>query len=305
MNSPRFLIVGGAGFIGSHLFARLGAGQAIATYHRTPLKGGIHFDASTMSIADILNAAPGLTHAFLLHGIGKLADCARDPAGTGKVNVIGMQRIIDELVERGIKIVFTSSDAVFDGTRGNWTEDDIPNPVMTYGRQKLEVERYLAAHSKNWIIARLSKVVGSDPGDHSLFGEWVRRIDAGEPIRCAGDLMMNPIDVEDVVTALIELAQGDFCGIYNVGGPRAMSRLELLNIFVAAVRKYRAVDGSLVNACSIRDFAFNETRPLNQAMNCTKLFEALGHGSESMEAVCARIAAEVYGLRGEHQRVPA
>ena len=141
-------------------------------------------------------------------GIGKLELCARDPVGTGKVNVEGMQRVIDELASRRVEIIFTSSDAVFDGTRGNWTEDDKPNPVMAYGKQKVEVERYLASHAENWIVARLSKVVGSDPGDHSLFGEWIRKIDAREPIRCAADLVMNPIHVEDVVTALIELAQG-------------------------------------------------------------------------------------------------
>ena len=302
MNSPRFLIVGAAGFVGSHLFTRLGPGRALGTYHRTSLAGGVYFDAATMHISEVLQAAPDVTHAFLLHGIGKLDECERDSAGTAKINVEGMHQIIDELTARDIKIIFTSSDAVFDGTRGNWTEDDATNPVMTYGKQKVDVERYLAATSKNWIVARLSKVVGSDPVDHSLFGEWVRRIDAGEPIRCAGDLVMTPIYVEDVITALIELAEGEFRGIYNVCGPRSMSRLELLNIFIAAVCKFRTVDSAVI-PCSIRDFPFNETRPLNQAMSPDKLFRALGHEFENMESVCGRIAEEVYGTPKQSQRL--
>lgn len=294
MNPARFLITGAAGFIGSHLFARLGSTNAIGTYHRTPLPGGVLFDASSMRISGILDDAPNITHAFLLHGIGKLADCASDPAGTAKVNVEGMQQIIDELNARDIKIIFTSSDAVFDGTRGNWTEKDVTNPVLTYGKQKVEVERYLEAKAKKWIVARLSKVVGADPGDHSLFGEWVRSIDAGASIRCASDLIMTPIDVEDTTAALIELAEGESCGIFNVCGTRSMSRLDLLTMFIAAVRKYRAVNSAVI-PCSIRDFAFNETRPLNQAMIPDKLFSALGHKCQSMEAVCGLVAAKYYG----------
>jgi dTDP-4-dehydrorhamnose reductase len=127
MNHARFLIVGASGFVGSHLYARLGAERSIATFHRKPIAGGVHFDAATMDIGSVLRDAPDVTCAFLVHGIGRLDECARDPAGTAKVNVEGMQRIIDELAARGIKIVFTSSDAVFDGSRGGWTEQDATN----------------------------------------------------------------------------------------------------------------------------------------------------------------------------------
>ena len=303
MKRPRFLIVGASGFIGSHLYARLGPERAVATYHRTPIAGGVYFDAGTMRISEILRDDDELTHAVLLHGYNKLDECARDPDGTGKVNVEGMQQMIDELTARNIKIVFTSSDAVFDGTRGAWTEDEPTHPVLTYGKQKVAIERYLAAKGGNWIVARLSKVVGADPGDHSLFGEWLRRIDIGEPIQCAHDLIMTPIDVDDVVTALIKLAEGRFSGIYNVCGPRSMTRLDLLNIFLAAVRQHRTVDVKVV-ACSIRDFPSLEARPLNQAMIPDKLFAALGERCGDMETVCRRIAEEIYGVSRRTQRVP-
>lgn len=294
MNSARFLIVGAAGFIGSHLYARLGHARALATYHRTPVAGGVYFDAKSMRISEILRNAPDITHAYLLHGYNKLDECARDPAGTAKINVEGTQQIIDELSAHGVKIIFTSSDAVFDGTRGSWTEADRPNPVLTYGRHKAAIEAYLAAKGGPWIVARLSKVVGSDRGEHSLFGDWVRHIDTSEPIRCAGDLVMTPIHVEDVVTALIELAEGDFCGIFNVCGTRSMTRLDLLNMFVAEVRKHKKVDVEVI-PCSIRDFPSIEVRPLNQSMMPDKLFSTLGKPCEEMESVCRRIAAEIYG----------
>ena len=304
MKRPRFLIVGASGFIGSHLYARLGPGRAVATYRRTPIPGGVHFDAASMRISEILRDGDGLTHAFLLHGYNKLEECARDPQETGRVNVDLTQQMIDELAARDIKTVFTSSDAVFDGTRGAWSEDDATNPVLTYGKQKAAIEHFLAGKGGAWIVARLSKVVGSDPGNHSLFGDWVQRIKAGEEIRCAHDLIMTPIHVDDVVTALIRLADGEFSGLFNVCGQRSMSRLELMNIFVAAIRKHRKIDVNVVS-CSIRDFPSLEVRPLNQSMLPDKLFSALGEKCEAMESVCRRIAAEIYGVPSDSPPVVA
>jgi dTDP-4-dehydrorhamnose reductase len=289
--------MGASGFIGAHLYSRLGPERALATYHRAAVPGGVYFDAGHMKLADsILRGDHGLTHAFLLHGIGKLDECARDPAGTAKVNVEGMQRTIDELAAAGIKIIFTSSDAVFDGSRGSWTEDDPTHPVLTYGRQKVAVEQHLMRMSVPWVIARLSKVVGADPGDHSLFGEWIRKIQGAETIRCARDLTFAPIHVEDVVTALIGLAREELTGVYNVCGPRSMTRLDLLEMFAAEVSKHSNA-GIDVVPCSIRDFPFLEPRPIDGSMRADKLYRALGIRFQDMELVCARIAREEFGAQ--------
>ena len=300
--NQRFLIVGASGFIGSHLYSRLGPKRAIATYHRTPVPGGIHFDAASMRLADsVLRPGHRLTHAFLLQGIGNLDACARDPVGTGRTNVEGMCRLIDELSAAGVKVVFTSSDAVFDGTKGSWTEEDAPNPILTYGKQKVAVERHLSGKAQPWIIARLSKVVGSDSGHHSLFGEWMEKIDNGETIKCAGDLIFTPIHVDDVASSLVALATGEFSGIFNVCGPRSMSRLDLLNLFLAHVREHRKVNVEVV-PCSIRDFPFLEERGLNGSMIPDTLFAALGSPCEDMESVCARIAAARYGAAAKRPK---
>jgi len=290
---PRFLVFGGAGFVGRHLYSALGAGRAIATYHSTPVEGGVYFDTASMRLRDASRSLDGVTAAFLLHGITKLDDCARDPAGTARVNVDGMVRLIDDLVDAGIKPIYASTDAVFDGSRGGWTEEDPPNPTLTYGRQKVAVERHLLGQTAPWIIARLSKVVGSEASTHSLLGEWLRQIDAGETIHCATDLVFTPTHVDDVAAALIRLADEPFSGVFNVCGPESMTRMELLQLLVEEVRRYRDVRPRIV-ACSIRDFPFLEPRPLDGSMVPTKLYRALGPSFRRMRTVCAELARSRY-----------
>lgn len=295
MRRPHFLIVGASGFIGAHLYSRLGPERAIATYYRNPIAGGIYFDAGSMRLSDaILRGNHGLTHAFLLHGIAKLDACARDPQGTWKINVDNMKQMIDDLHAGGVTPIFTSSDAVFDGSRGMWTEEDETNPILTYGRQKVAVEKYLMSMKSPWIIARLSKVVGANPGIRSLFDEWIKSIESGETIRCTRDQISSLANIDDVVTSLMRLAEGNFTGLFNVCGPRPLSRLDLLNMFIKEIQHYQNVKVKIIS-CSIRDFSFIEDRPLDLSMSPKKLYSLLGTTFEDMKTVCRRAAMLRYG----------
>ena len=299
MANSRFLIVGASGFLGRFLYARLGSVRAIATYHKNPVLGGVYFKAGTMRLADMfLRRDHGLTHAFLLHGASKIDECACNPAATGNLNVDSTIQMVDDLLDAGVTPVFTSSDAVFDGKRGLWTEEDPVNPILTYGHHKAAVEQYLLSKNAPWIVARLSKVVGMDLDTHSVLGEWIQNIEAGEAIHCASDQIFSPVYIEDVVRALILLAEGNFTGVFNVCGPCPLSRLDLMNLLVGAVQRYLAVEANII-PCSIRDFPFRELRPLNTSMSPKKLYSALGTTFDSMETVCQRIAQQRYGDSGD------
>lgn len=305
--APRYLIIGASGFVGRRLYAVLGPARAVATYHKRPIDGGVAYDAGKMSLRDaVLGNRSRFSHAFILHGLTNIDACARDPEGTGRVNVEGTRRAIDELIEAGITPVFTSSDAVFDGTRGLWTEEDATRPVLTYGRQKVEVERYLERAGAPHLVVRPGKVVGTTPAPGDMLAEWVEKLESDTAIACAHDQVLTPVAVDDLVSALIALAEGGHTGVFHAGGPRPVRRDEFLQALVEEVGRFRKISPR-IRRCGLNDFAFAEARPLNNSLSSRKLYQALGREFEDFRATCRRLAANRYasdaGARSSRARV--
>ena len=119
--------------------------------------------------------------------------------------------------------IYASTEYVFDGTHGAWRETDEPHPSTQYGIQKLEVERRLLADPRRSLIVRLSRVVGTERGTHSVLGPWLDEISAGKTIRCATDQVFSPADVRDIAGALIRLAGSGATGLYHLGEDRSRS----------------------------------------------------------------------------------
>lgn len=290
----KYLVLGASGLLGRHVSRLLGPKRVVATYRSHPVDGAIHFDASTMRLRDsLLRGAHGFDAAFILYGITRLDDCARDPAGTLRVNVDSICNAIDDLVAAGVKSIFSSSDAVFDGSRGMWKESDQTNPILTYGKQKLQVERHLQGSAAPWVIARLSKLVSSAPGPRNMLNDWADQIDRNEAIRCASDLISSPADVDEAARAMIRLAEDPTTGIYHVCGPRPGSRLDFLRMLIGAIGE-RIRIAPRVSVCRMADLDFYEPRPLDVSMQPAKLYAALGTVFRDMESICSEFARNRY-----------
>ena len=141
--AKKILILGGSGYVGRHLFKKLGAQRAIATYHNRFLEGGVHFDSLNMNLSQIVKDASDISHAVILLGDIYPHSCAVDPQKSNKLNIASIQKIIDDLTKWNIKSIFASSEYLFDGEKGYYREDDPPTPILLYGKQKLAIENYL------------------------------------------------------------------------------------------------------------------------------------------------------------------
>lgn len=295
MSIDRSLVLGASGFVGRHLLGELGSGKALGTFHNAPLAGAIRFDALNDDIRPLLDEYGPFRRAYILLAESRIDRCAAAPAATYSLNVECVKRAINALHGRNILPVFASTDCVFDGLRGAYAETDAANPILTYGRQKREVERYLESSGAPFIIARLSKVVDSDPAGSGMLGEWVRAIRDGKESVCAVDQQFSPIDAPDVCRALIALGGGAPSGVYHVGGPRPWSRARLFEALVEAIRRHATVT-PVMRRCGINDLpGFLERRPLDISMCSDRLEQSVGIKPRDLVETCAAIARAAYG----------
>ncbi len=289
MTGKRILILGGSSFVGRHLFARLGSARAIATYNTSPRPGMVKFDATTSDLADVFSPET-ISHAVLLLGDTRPDSCLADPARSRVINVDGIERIIDRLNQWRVPIVFTSSDHVFSGDKGDYVEGDPADPIVLYGAQKLEVERYLERTARDWVTLRLAKVYGEDPADNTLFTGWLKDFGRVSSMKCTTDQRFSPVHVDDVCDAIEAAIAGRLKGLYHCAGPVALSRIELLELLLGAVRVHHPVELDII-PCSIRDFPLPEKRPLDVSLRPDRLVKDGGLTLRRPDDVCRRLAA--------------
>jgi dTDP-4-dehydrorhamnose reductase len=275
-NDRPVLLLGASGFLGPALRDAFGAKRAVPTHFSHPDEGSLFFDARRTRVSDFVAALPAKpTAAVILLGITNIDHCARDQAVSAEVNVRGIIRVIDEARALGIMPVFVSSDAVFDGSRPYWSEDDQPSPILTYGRQKVEVERHLLSLPPPWIIVRLPKLISPERNARCFVTGWVEALARSERILCATDQYFTPAAAPDAARAIAQLVHAGAQGLYHLGGPERLSRRALLDAVLGEYRKFIKPVAEIVE-CSLRDIPVLEPRPLDTSLRSDRLTVDLG-----------------------------
>jgi len=301
----KYLIVGASGFVGKHLLAyvRSHGFEGLGTQSRQNHPGLLVFNL----LEDRIGAC--VEEAFFQGGepvccvicsaICQIDRCKQEHAISHQVNVEQTIRLLDEMAELGAKPVFLSSDGVFEGTRGFYCEEDPPCPVNEYGRQKVEVERYLQEAAPESLTVRLSKVVGDDPGERHLLSEWYHALEEQRTIRCIEGQIFSPTFVEDVVKGIVVGCEQGLSGVYHLANPQPFARDELARQFVSALGRQAAIV-----CCPQREFGFLERRAEKTFLDSTKFMKATGMRFTPMPEVfrsfarhLPRAAEEVAGKR--------
>jgi dTDP-4-dehydrorhamnose reductase len=265
----RIIVIGATGFIGSHTykFAKSLAMTDVIGTSRKRTKGLLKFDMKD----DITKALPKRfmgqrrTYAIICSAVRGMDDCKTNPEGTRKVNVIETIQLIKRLADNGIKPLFISTSSVFDGRKGNYTEDNKPNPVCEYGRQKREVETYILKNHPEAMIIRLDKIIGDDPDEKHLLTEWDNQIKLRQPIKVLKNQYFSATNVDDVARALVLVCLFDLSGLYHFCNPEAVTRKDLAKLFVKLSGRR-----TKINELDYKELGLKDKRPLRTNMIITK-----------------------------------
>ncbi|HEX2839079.1 MAG TPA: SDR family oxidoreductase [Phycisphaerales bacterium] len=231
----RVLLTGSTGFIGARVVT------ALAAAGHTPIltsRAGSP-TTTTIDLTDLRTIAPALAATrpdAVIHSaaVRDLAQCEREPDLARLVNLEATRHIARACQSNAITLVFVSTDQVFDGTTGNYSESAPTNPVNVYGETKARAEEAVLASGGR--VARVALTLGhSKEGTRSPNEHVVNALRAGQPCTLFTNEYRTPIHVDDVATALVEMLT-IATPILHLGGPDRVNRLDL---GLAIARAYR------------------------------------------------------------------
>jgi dTDP-4-dehydrorhamnose reductase len=290
------IVIGGDGLIGSHIAEKLRfRGQRVSSTTRRA--GKISEDVFPLDLetgADLPRAAyPGTGGtAFLCAGITNISACEADAECSRVVNVRHTLELSKKLLEAGIRLIFLSSNAVFDGSEEGVDEVTAPCPSTEYGRQKAAVERELGRWQSlggSIAIVRLSKVISAVLGSGA---EFRRHLLAGEVCHAFEDLKMSPISLAYAADNLIAIARSGHTGIFHLAGEEEMSYAEFARRMAVCLN----ADTALVRPVSSkRENVKIVYRPAHPVLGMVRTTELLGIRPEPMASVLEELTGRVDG----------
>ena len=279
----RLLIIGASGFIGRYLVRRLTGTrlhQVAATYRtQAPPMDCTAWHRVELTDQAGLEAAFGSARPDAVVHLAAMADvgtCEREPEIATAVNVTATSAVA-RLCERwGARLVFMSTEYVFDGQRGFYRENDTPSPNTHYGQTKYEAELAAAELAPRCSIVRTSIVYGwPAPGRRNFVPGLVERLRAGQSYAGSAEVWRTPVYVEHLVDGLASLVEGDTPGVNHIAGRDWVSMLQ----FATAVAEAFGLDARLV-VPSNPATGGNSSEPSTSAdmlgLDCARTMRTLG-----------------------------
>jgi len=207
----------------------------------------------------------------------KKEECYKLNTESVDIMVSAMEKIIPDS-----QFIHLSTDFIFDGEKGPYSEEDIPNPLSYYGISKFESETLVTESKLNWAIVRTIIVYGIvDNMSRSNIVLWAKEaLTKGQKINVVDDQFRSPTLAEDLADGCIAIADKKARGIFNLSGPEPMSILEL----VYKVADFWKLDKSVINPIKSNTLNQPARRPPRTGFIIEKAKRELNYAPHSFEA---------------------
>jgi dTDP-4-dehydrorhamnose reductase len=288
----RLLVTGASGLLGVNL-----AHEAAKEHTVIGVVNKRAFKSETFEVrqADLLapNAIPQLLDEsqpdWMIHcaAIANVDECEKNPDLAYLMNAELPGELARQVAPRGIPLIHVSTDAVFDGVKGDYTEADEPNPLSTYAKTKLIGEQEVGDAYPEAIIARVNMFGWSLTGKRSLAEFFFYNLRDGKAVKGFTDVFFCPMLVNDLAGVFIEMLKKGLSGLYHVVSPTCMSKYD----FGAAIAEKFGLDTGLIAPVSVAEGGLAAARSPNLTLKSDKLAEALGSSLPNIEDGLSRLYA--------------
>lgn len=282
MSLPRVLIVGSNGLLGqkvAELFLRASASAvSCASIEPTPVRT-LHAVQYLMlditSRKDVRRVVAQCEPEVIINcaAMTNVDACEKERETAWKINVGGLEHLAEAAQRYRSKIVHISSDYVFDGMHGPYSEGDRPEPINYYGKTKLASENVLRTSELPWVVIRTMVLYGYAEGVRPNFPLWVvEQLTRGGTLKIVDDQLGNPTLVDDLAFGIMKTVELEKQGIYHIAGRDIISRYE----FARTVARVFGLSPEAITPTKTADIAQLAARPLRSGLVTLKAEVELG-----------------------------
>jgi dTDP-4-dehydrorhamnose reductase len=273
----KLLITGASGLYGSKL-AELATARNYAVYsgysRDQPAFGvPIKFDVSDKSrVEEVFRKVNPevVVHAAALTDVDK---CEINKELAWKINVEGARNIAEAVKTNKAFLVYISTDYVFNGETGRYTETDGVDPINHYGFTKLKAEELVKASVDEYCIARASVIYGAIPAAGKInFALWLlNKLKKSEQVKIVTDQWNSPTLNTNMADMTLEIIERKLTGIFHLSGATRISRYD----FAKQIAENFNLNQNLISPTKSAEFSWAAKRPRDSSLNTTKAQQTL------------------------------
>jgi dTDP-4-dehydrorhamnose reductase len=296
----KILVTGANGMLGRHLVRKLAEKnhEVVATAKgesKLRVNGDKPVDYRSMDITDgalVNRLINEVRPAVILHtaAMTQVDECEMKKIDCWNTNVTATRFIIDAAKETKSRVIFISSDFVFDGLHGPYNEEDEPNPINYYGSSKLAAEKAVMESGLDWAIVRTVLVVGNTAdGQRQNILTWVKeKLEKGEKIKVVDDQVRTPTYVEDLADGILLVLEKNKKGIFHIAGRDTLTPYQIAN----ETAMYLKLDSKLIEKASMENFSQAALRPPTTGFIIDKARAELNYQPHSFKEILPAVFNE-------------
>jgi len=289
MSVQRVLLIGSNGLLGQKLAELLVRGT---TYRVTlasrenrsarPLASTEHMQIDITSKKDVKRVVFSCEPDVIINAAGMtdVDACEKERELAWKVNVEGVKNIVDAARKNDARIIHVSSDYIFNGKSGPYTEEERPEPINYYGKTKLASENALKASGLAYLIARTIVLYGFTADTRPNFALWlIQNLERKLPVRLVIDQYGNPTLADDLAYGIVRGMELNRAGVYNIAGRDIVNRHE----FGVKLARTFDFDPGLIVPIKTSQLRQAAARPLKSGLVTLKAEVELGISPSTVE----------------------